>query len=178
MAAYPEPLLMTVEEYYKLPRRDDVILELHWGRLVELSRPKPWHMKLQLRIAELLQERSGPDWAVVIELPFRAVPQYDLRAVDVGVIAKSRWETVGESDISGSPEIVIEVLSPSNRRGEITERASLLLSTGTHQFCVIDRTREIVSVTGLDSKTTAYGPGQEVPFPLLGTSLAVNEIFG
>src|ERR1700722_13273686 len=125
MAAFPEPLLVTVEEYYDLPRRDDVILELHWGRLVELSRPKPWHMKLQLRIAELLKVRSGPDWTVVIELPFRALPQYALRAVAVGVIARNRWETAGENDISGSPEIVFEVLSPSNRRGEMTERASL-----------------------------------------------------
>jgi Uma2 family endonuclease len=177
MAAYPEPLLMTVEEFDNLPGRDDVILELHWGRLVELSKPKPWHIKLQLHIAELLKGRSGPNWAIVPELPFRALPQYDLRAVDVGVIAKRRWDAADENDLSGSPEIVIEVLSPSNRRGEITERAALFLSTGTQQFCVVDDTRKIVRVTGLDSKTTTYGVGQEVPFPLLGTSLAIDEIF-
>jgi Uma2 family endonuclease len=169
---------MTVEEFDELPGRDDVILELHWGRLVELSKPKPWHIKLQLRIAELLKERSGPNWAVVTELPFRAVPQYDLRAADVGVIAKSRWDAVGRGDLHGSPEIVIEILSPSNRTGEIRERASLFLTTGTQQFCVVDETRKIVRVTGLDSKTTAYRTGQEVPFPLLGASLKVDEIFG
>jgi Uma2 family endonuclease len=176
MAAYPE-LLMTVEEFDTLPGRDDVILELQWGRLVELSKPKPWHIKLQLRIAELLKERSGPNWAVVSELPFRAVPQYDLRTVDVGVIAKSRWDAADKNDVPGSPEIVIGVLSPSNRSGEIAERAALFLSTGTQQFCVVDEPRKIVRVTGHDSKTVAYSAGQEVPFPLLGTSLAVDLIF-
>jgi Uma2 family endonuclease len=177
MAAFPEPVLMTVEEFDQLPDREDVKLELHWGSLVELSRPKPWHIKLQLRIFELLKERSGPKWAVVIELPFRALPQYDFRAADVGVIAKDRWDAVGRGDVHGSPEIVIEILSPSNRRGEIAERASLFLSTGTQQFCIVDETRKIVRVTGPGSKTIAYSSGQEVPFPLLGASLSVDEIF-
>jgi Uma2 family endonuclease len=177
MAAHPEPLLMTVEEYYDLPERDDVILELHWGSLVELSRPKAWHVKLQKHIATLLESRSSPDWSVVIELPFRALPQYDLRAVDVGVVAKSRWDAVGEGDLFGSPEIVIEILSPSNRGKEIAGRIALFLSTGTQQFCMVDRTRRTVTVTGLDSKTLVYKMGDEVPYPLLGTSIAVSEIW-
>jgi Uma2 family endonuclease len=169
---------MTVEEYYELPRRDDVILELHWGHPVELSIPKYWHVKLQKRIAALLEERSGPDWSIVIEMPFRAVPQYDLRAVDVGVIAKTREDTIGEGDLFGSPEIVIEILSPSNRRREIADKMALFLSTGTQQFCVIDKNHRAISVTGTDSKTLVYKAGMEVPFPILNTSLAVDEIFG
>lgn len=177
MAAHPEPLLMTVEEFDQLPDRDGVKLELHWGWLVELSQPKPWHIKLQLRILELLKERSGPAWAVIPELPFRAVPQYDLRAADVGVIPRERWDRVGRGDVHGSPEIVIEILSPSNRPGEMTERAGLFLSSGTQQFCVVDETRKVVRVTGTDSKTIAYCSGQEVPFPLLNASISVDEIF-
>ena len=168
---------MTVEEYYNLPERDDVILELHWGRLVELSRPKPWHITLQRRISDLLRDRCGPEWEVFVELPFRAVPQYDLRAADVGVIAKRRWDAVGRGDLQGSPEIVIEVLSPSNSRGETTERASLFLVTGTQQFCEVDEARRIVRVTFADGTTMVYGCGERVPFPLLDVSLGIDEIF-
>ena len=167
---------MTVEEYCDLARREDVIEELHWGRLVELPFPKAWQVSLRQRIYGLLRERSGSDWEAIVELPFRAVAQFDLRGVNVGVVAKSRWDAaVGEDYLHGSPEIVIDIL-PLN--GEITERAALFLSTGTQQFCVVDETRKIVRVTGLDSKTRAYGLGQEVPFPLLNTSLRVDEIFG
>ena len=167
---------MTVEEYYDVARREDVIEELHWGRLVELPFPKAWHIKLRQRFYDLLRERSGPNWEVIVELPFRAVPQFDLRGVNVGVVAKTRWDAALDQDyLHGSPEIVIDIL-PLN--DDITERAALFLATGTQQFCVVDRTRKIVRVTGLDSKTTAYGAGQEVPFPLLGASLKGDEIFG
>src|ERR1019366_9425955 len=51
--------LITVEEYYDVARREDVIEELHWGRLVELPFPKAWHIKLRQRFYDLLRERSG-----------------------------------------------------------------------------------------------------------------------
>jgi len=177
MAAHPKPLLMTVEELYDLPERDNVTVELHWGSLVELGKPKYWHVKLQKRIAALLEDRAGPNWSVVVELPFRAVAQYDLRAVDVGVIAKSREDAIGDGDLFGSPEIVIEILSPSNRRQEMADRMALFLSTGTQQFCVVDRTHRTVSVTGRDNKTLVYKNGDELLFPLLGFSLSVSEIW-
>ena len=177
MAAHPKPLLITVEEYCNLPEREDVVLELHWGRVVELSRPKTWHIDLQDRIADLLKARCGPNWRVRVEMSFRAVLQYDVRAVDVGVASKSRWDAARKGYLSGSPEIVIEILSPSNRRKEIADKMILFLSTGTRQFCAIDPNRQTVSVTGTDSKTLIYKMGDEVPFPLLGTSLKVSEIF-
>jgi Uma2 family endonuclease len=177
MADHPEPLLMTVEEYYQLPERDDVILELHWGSLVELARPRAWHVDLQDCIAQLLRARCGLDWRVRVELPFRALPQYELRAVDVGVVAKSRWDVVRDGYLFGSPEIVVEILSPSNRPGKIAERMALFLSTGTQQFCLVDWSRRSVSVTGLDNKTLVYKTGDEIPFPLLGACIKVSEIF-
>jgi Uma2 family endonuclease len=177
MAAHPKQVIMTVEKYYDLPDRDDVVLELHWGRPVELSRPKCWQVKLQQHIAKLLETRSRPDWSVVIGLPFRALSQFDLRTADVGVIAKSRWDAVGEGDLFGSPEIMIEIVTPSNRRGEIADRMALFLATGTQQFCEIDDTRRIVTVTGLDNQNLVYRSVDEVPFPLLGASIKVSEIW-
>ena len=175
--AHPKPLLMTVEEYYSLPKRDDVILELHWGQLVESSRPKTWHIDLQDRIAELLKARCGRAWIVRVEMPFRAVPEYDLRAVDVGVVAKSRWDVALRGYLFGSPEIVIEVLSPSNRKKEIADSMILLLSPGTKQYCLLDDEHRSLAVTGVDGNTTTYGLDDEVPFPLLNTSLKVSEIW-
>jgi len=176
MAADLKPSLLTVEEYYRLPNRDGVIVELHLGSLVELPRPEPWHIDLQDRIAARLKERSGPNWKVQVQMPFRAVPEYDLRAVDVGVVSTERWEAAGEGHLFGSPEIVIEILPPSNRRKETATKMALFLSSGTQQFCAVDRTRKTVSVTGLGDKTQVFKMNGEVPFPLLGTSLKVSEI--
>jgi hypothetical protein len=168
------PDLITVEEYYDLPSRKDVIVELHLGGLVELPWPRPSHIKLQHRVAELLEACAGTDWAVLTNLPFRAVRQYDLRAVDVGVIAKSREKMIGDRDLFGAPEITVDILPIT---GPLHKRAALFLVTGTQQFCIIDEPKKLVRVTGPNSKTVAYSSGQEVPFPLLGASIAVDEIF-
>ena len=113
----------------------------------------------------------------MIEMPFRALPQYEFRAADVGGVAKSREDAIGKGDLLGSPEVVFEVLSASNRPAEIATRASLFLATGTQQFCVVDDALREVRVTGPSGKTFAYAPGQQVPFPVLGISLPVDDIF-
>ena len=168
---------MTAEDYFEVPERDGFYLELHLGHLVEVGRPKPWHVNMQHLIARLLEQRSGPDWVVRVELPFRAVAQYDVRAVDIGVVSAARWNAVGENDLFGSPEIVVEFLSPSNRRKQMAEEMALFLSTGTRQFCVVDRTRRTLAVTSADGRQLIYRNDDEVPFPLLGISIKVSEIF-
>jgi Uma2 family endonuclease len=178
MAAHIQPILMTVEEYDALPERDDVIVELHWGHLVEVALPQSWHVDLQDRIAELLKQQSGPDWKIRVEMPFRAVAQFDVRAADVGVVAKSRWDAITKGYLQGSPEIVIEILSPSNRAKQMDERLKLCLGTGADQFVLVDFVHRMVKVTSADGKTNVYRGDDEIPFPVLGTSIRVSEIWG
>jgi Uma2 family endonuclease len=167
---------ITVEEYYALPEREDVIVELHLGCLVELARPKVWNVNVQDRVASLLKQRSGAGWKILVEMPFRALPEYDLRAADIGVLAMDRWRQVGDGDILGAPEIVIEVLSPENTPTEIVQKMALCFSAGTDQFVVVDRQRGAVRVSHKPS-ATEYTGDDEIPFPLLNTSLRVSDIF-
>ena len=53
-----KPLLITVDQYRELSRREDVIQELHWGRVVNLSFPKLGHKKLQEHLVDLLRPRA------------------------------------------------------------------------------------------------------------------------
>jgi Uma2 family endonuclease len=77
MSAAAELLLTTVDEYRRLPARDDVIQELHWGRVVTLTRPKMKHSKVQYRLVELLRPLVAGHGIVGAEIPFRALPEYD-----------------------------------------------------------------------------------------------------
>jgi Uma2 family endonuclease len=142
MAAAAEPLLMTVDEYRQLPDREDVIQELHWGMVVTLSRPKMKHTKLQFRLAELLRAKVEHLGVVGAEVPFRALPEYDLRGADVAYVSQQKWDATDDDDnLRGSPELAIEVLSPSNTRAEIREKAVLCLSSGAQEFWVVDPKR-------------------------------------
>jgi Uma2 family endonuclease len=179
MAAAAEPLLKTVDEFRRLKEREDVRLELHWGQVVSLTRPKMRHTRLQYRLVELLSPRAQRFGIVAAELPFRALPEYDLRGADVAFVSHERWEAADDDDnLHGSPELVIEVLSPSNTRVEIQEKAALYLSTGCEEFWVVDPKRQTVSVTRREGETTLYRSGDRIPLPLFESDLEVSRILG
>lgn len=167
---------MTVEHYRELPEREDVILELHNGQLVTLTRPKMPHARLQERLVGLLRPFAEGKGFVAAEVPFRALPEYEIRGADVAFVSQKRWNTEAD-DLHGSPELVIEVLSPSNTRAEMREKASLCLGTGAEEFWVVDPKRKQVSVTPRGGSTVLYGMGDRIPPTIFGGELAVDRIF-
>jgi Uma2 family endonuclease len=179
MAALAEPLLMTVEQFDLLPEREDVLEELHWGHLVTLSRPKGWHVKLQVKLADLLRPLSTGRGYVITELPFRTIAEYDLRAADIAFVSKARWDVVNEGYLAGAPELVIEIPSPSNTRGQIREYAALCLANGCEEFWLIAHKKKTVTVTDRSGRSVEYSKGMEVPLALFGgTSIGIDLIFG
>lgn len=178
MAAAVEPLLMTVEQYRELPRRPDVIEELHWGKVVTLTRPKMKHAKVQSRLVRLLRPKAEHLGVVESEVAFRALPEYELRGADVAFVSQRRWAETGDEDnLHGSPELVIEILSPSNTKLEIREKAALCLSTGAQEFWVVDTKRQTVTVTSGQGGTLVYAVKDDIPLVMFGGDLAVAQIF-
>jgi Uma2 family endonuclease len=112
------------------------------------------------------------------QLAYRTLPEYDLRGADVAYVSRQRWDATDDDDnLHGSPEIVIEVLSPSNTRAEIHEKAVLCLSSGALEFWVVDPKRETVSVTQQSGAPTFYRLGDRIPLSMFDTDLDVSEIF-
>jgi Uma2 family endonuclease len=177
MAAVAEPLLMTVERYHELPKRSDVVTELHWGQVVTLTRPKMKHAKLQSRLGRLLRPRAEHLGVVESEVAFRALPEYELRGADVAFVSQARWDATADDDnLPGSPELVIEVLSPSNTKPEMIEKATLCLATGAQEFWIVDDKKKRVTVLRQE-QTRVYEIGQSIPLNLFGGDLGVADIF-
>jgi Uma2 family endonuclease len=169
---------MTVEQYRQLPDREDMIQEFHLGVVVTLSRPKMKHAKLQLRLVELLRPKAEHLGIIAAEVTFRALPEYDLRGADIAYVSRQRWDGTDDDDnLHGSPELAIEVLSPSNTRAEIREKAVLCLSSGAQEFWVVDPKRETVSVTCQGGVPTVYRKGDRIPLSMFDSHLDVSEIF-
>jgi Uma2 family endonuclease len=146
--------------------------------VVTLTRPKMRHAKLQSRLVRLLRPKAEPLGVAEMEVAFRAFPEYDLRGADVAYASRERWDATGDDDyLQGSPELVIEVLSPSNTKAEIHEKAVLCLSTGTQAFWVVDARRKTVSVTPKDGDPVIYRIGDRIPLPMFDSYLDVSEIF-
>ena len=74
--------------------------------------------------------------------------------------------------------MVIEVLSPSNTKAEMRERAALCLANGCLEFWVLDDRKRQVSVSMPNGLTVTYHSGQTIPLRLFGdASLQVDKIF-
>jgi Uma2 family endonuclease len=171
--------LMTFAEFEQLP--DEVCRrhELRHGELVEVPPPKFKHRVIQDRVSMLLGSACGGAGYVSVEFGFRALPEDEYRTADVVYISPERYAAAKGSDyFLGAPDIVIEVLSPSNTKAEMQERAALCLANGCLEFWVLDEKKRQVAVSTPDRVTITYHSGQTIPLRLFGdASLAFDRIF-
>jgi len=97
--------LMTVEQLEQLPESGEFYYELHHGGLVKVCRPKAKHTRIQKRSEVLLERAVAEDFVVIMELPFRALLEYELRAADVAVLTRPRFDQIDPDDfLHGAPE--------------------------------------------------------------------------
>jgi Uma2 family endonuclease len=172
--------LMTVEEYNRLPEENaGFYYELHHGELVKVCFPKPKHYKTQRRLRRLLEGPVANAGIVDIEIAFRPLPEHEVWGADVAFVSRERWEQMDpQVYLQGSPELVIEVLSPSNTFEEMLDKEKTCFEGGCREFWLLDEKRRQVKVSTPDGVTRTYRAGQQIPLTLFGGgSLSVDAIF-
>jgi Uma2 family endonuclease len=168
---------MTVAEFQQLPEPEAYYHELRHGELVKVTRPKLDHVIAQKRLLSMLDALDAG--AAFTEFGFRPRPEYELRVADVALITKDRWATINPKDhFHGAPDVVIEVLSPSNTAAEMLEKEQICLENGCREFWIVDLDRRQVKVSTLDGRAATYKSGQMIPLLFApGKVLAVDAIF-
>jgi len=170
--------LMTFAEFEQLPNTPEGFsYELRHGELVKVAPPKILHSRVQWQLRRLLERTVGDAGIVTIEIGFRPLPELEYRIADIAFITKARWENAKDY-LFGAPEMVIEVLSPSNTAAEMLDKERLYLENGCQEFWLVDIERRQVKVSTPDGHTITYRAGQEIPLALLdGSRLPVDAIF-
>lgn len=170
--------LMTVSEFLKLKDPPGAWLELHHGARVEMTRPKHKHAVIQSALFLLLR-RLAPQGKAQIEFAFRPRPEYELWCADVAWTTRQRYREIDpDGYLAGSPELAVEVLSPSNTAAEILEKETICLETGAREFWIVNPERRTVKVNPIDRPSRTYSMGEAIPlFCGEGESLPMNEIF-
>jgi Uma2 family endonuclease len=151
-------------------------LELHFGQVIEMAQPSPRHVALQHRLHKLLEAILDSTWQVLIEAPYRALPEYDARRSDVAVVSETRWKTAFDAgSLIGSPELVVEVLSPSKREKDMAERAGICLGTGTVEFWLVDDRSSTITVTTREG-STIFHPNDLIPLRIASVKLSASDV--
>ena len=169
--------LVTVEEFLKLPEPKEGRNELHHGEVILMPPPKRGHQRIQRKISGLLTYLAGELGVVEMEMAFRPLPDHEVWQADVGYITSERDQATADDEyLMGAPDLVVEVLSPSNTVDEINDRIAICMANGCVSFWVADPKRKLVSVT--EGKLTRhYWISDSISCCVFPGEIAVREIF-
>ena len=160
-----ETQLMTFDEFLKLPDPPGGYYELHHGQVVFMSNPKKPHTRVQKALFDLLYPLLSGLGFLTLEFPFRPEPEHESWRCDIGFATQERLDNDEDDYFMGAPDLVIEVLSPSNTVDEILDRQDICLDNGCIAFWTVDPKRQTVMVTTPDRKTITYDRSSRVPLP-------------
>jgi Uma2 family endonuclease len=169
--------LITFAEFEQLPNPQFGRYELRRGEPVIVAPPKLKHSTVQRRLRRLLEAAAGETGIVDSEFGFRPLPEGEFRIADVVFISQSRWQGIDLNGyFEGAPELVAEILSPSNTKKEMLDKRKLCLENGSREFWLVDIEHRQVEVSTLDGQTITYQAGQQIPL-FFGPAVAVDAIF-
>jgi len=173
-----ETTLLTVEEYAKIKDPPGGRYELHHGKLVFVSYPVSEHAHIQRQLM-LILDRLCPGWFVSIGIGFRPLAEYELWAADVGMVSDQRWRAAPRDGwLAGAPDLVVEVLSPSDTQMELNDREHTCFQGGSREFWVVYPKPQIIIVSTPDGTSRKYRIGDEIPLDrFVHGRLAVADVF-
>jgi Uma2 family endonuclease len=133
--------LVTAEEFERFPH-DDYRYELVEGRVIQLSPVSFDHGRVVLQLGALLHRhlQHQPVGAVVADVGFKLASNPDtVRGPDIAFIRSDRMPQKGTRGfLKGPPDLVVEVLSPDDRPGEVRAKTDEYLARGVRLVVVID----------------------------------------
>jgi Uma2 family endonuclease len=154
--------LVTFDEFLNLPDPKSGHLELHHGQVILVPPRQHSHAKIQQALLAMLLPLADGKGFMTLEFPFRA-PGHEAWQADIGFVREERTD-ITDPYLMGAPDLVIEVLSPSNTVDEINDKMDVCMTSGCTSFWVVDPKRRIVSVTEGDL-TRQYRTGMSIPLP-------------
>lgn len=154
--------------------------ELHNGEVVIVSPPSQAHTAQQVRLEELLRSLLRNNGYQVLR-EFYYTMESNSRRADVAAVSDPRRQaTPSNKSFRGGPDLVVEILSPSNTALDLDQLRAECFREGTRQFWVINA--ELRTVTVYRSRSIEMYDVTRPNIPLdefvPAAVLPVNSIFG
>ncbi len=174
---------LSLAEFLEMPASCDHT-ELINGEMIPKVSPKYKHASIQGKLLCFLADwcdraqcgRVLPEWAIVLQRQgIDWVPVPDLTYVSYERLP-ANWEEDAPCPVL--PELVIEIISPSQSFGEMTSKAMDYLQAGVSRVWVIDNQAQSVTVFGEKEIPQTFGVGDIISDALLpGLKVTVAELF-
>lgn len=178
----PRRVMLTYEDYCRMPSGNRY--ELVEGDIRMTPSPSVFHQRISRRIEKVLLEwveRHG--LGEVLHAPIDVVlSEHNVVQPDILYVARERLGIIKEANIQGAPDLVVEILSPSNAEWDRVTKRRVYARFGVREFWIVDpegRNIEVCVFRDCELKTfQVYPPGTRLSSPLLNDfTLDVAEVF-
>lgn len=174
---------LSLQEFLDLPESGDRF-ELVDGELRPKVSPKFKHSRIQGRLYRTLDDwceqqigRVLPEWAIVLQRRGADwVPVPDLTYVSYERLPQE-WEEDAPCPVL--PELVIEIISPGQSFGELTQKATDYLTAGVDRVWVVDTKAQSLTIFRQDTLPQTLQGEEAISDSLLpGLVLSMARLFG
>jgi Uma2 family endonuclease len=175
---------LTYQEYLDGPEtkaRYDIVD----GEMVMAPSPKRAHQTIVRRLAShvdrfVAEHELGEMWFAPLDVVVQEDP-LRVRQPDLMFVSNENSEILGDF-IHGGPDLVAEILSPSNSRSDIEEKLSDYARIGVRECWLVSPEARTAEVLRLDdgkwSRLFIRGAGEDLESAVLpGLALPISEIF-
>lgn len=175
----PEPLKLTYEDYLLLP--EDRIYEIIDGEPFMTPSPKTMHQRLIVKLFKIIDDFvSKGELGEVFIAPYDVVlSKHDIVQPDIIFISKERSNIITESNIQGSPDMVVEILSSSTKERDLVLKKKLYAAFGIKEYWIVDpeNKKTILHTLGKERYVEQKTAGIVKSLLLKGLKIDVAKLF-
>ena len=169
----------TIDDYYRVP--DDRRVELIDGVFYDMAAPRNIHQHLIgeifFQISSFIRKNKGSCIPVFAPADVRLDEGADDRTMvqpDIFVVCdrdKRKTKYIG-----GAPDLIIEVLSPSTRKKDMTKKLHKYTDAGVREYWIVDPDIGRILVYNLenDCVVSIYSFGEKVPVAIYDGKLEID----
>jgi Uma2 family endonuclease len=172
---------LSIDEYMSYQAPPGFRDELIEGEIVLSPEPKPLHADVAKQLEAILTAAvQGTSFIVRQRINFLLQEEESMPSPDLFVMDKPRWNEAKASNQYpvDSPQLAIEIQSPSDTRPRLRKKIELYLRNGSFAVWVVYPLKKTV-VVFTDADETEYRMGEHIPLPklLAESTIAVDKIF-
>ncbi len=143
----------TYEDYLKTP--EDERYELIEGELIMSPSPIPKHQRISRKIEFILEKYvTENDIGEVFYAPCDVyLDEENVVQPDILFISKERLGIIGEKNIQGAPDLVIEIISENTAYRDLVQKKKLYAKFGVKEYWIVVPGEESIEVYILKDNT-------------------------
>jgi Uma2 family endonuclease len=172
---------ISLAQFLALPE-GDITYELVEGKTIPKMSPKRFHSRLAITLCILLENWSknkgeiGLEWAVTLKRNgIDWVPVPDLLYISYDKLSPERFENEA---CPFPPELVIEIISPGQSFGDLSEKATDYLEAGVDRVWLVDSQAKSITIFYPDAPPqTKRGQDSLTDAMLPELTITVEQVF-